>query len=661
MALENQIAAYEVQITRTGDGAAVAVQEFKNLDSAAKTVSGSLGASAESLTKMRESSLMARESMHELNSITMLAGGTRFPELTEASIAARMALMSMRTAVQLTGATLETVVPIVGFIVAALGAGAYLWNSYREEMKKVEEQAKSMSDALEKMPALVTEISGLLKAGLISPDQSQQWMQMLGRTPSHAHSEGTLSIAGMNLQTPEVPFRSAGKLSVGGLNLNVPEEHASPLGAVTPDALGDVQKQMRDQGLLDANNRLDPQIEALEKLQTLQKTISSESLEGYAKERDASQKKYEDELAQIQQLALIASQKFSTDQRAALDAAALTANQTRLDAINSKQTAELDKRDAEAKIQLQKLVVENQREADAALKAEQEAFHEESLGMIKNFNLQEKLYTVSSKEDKKTILATELQDRRDFDLNMYEDYRMTLEEMNQADTQAQIKYQEGLNSMQHHEELRTMTMQQMENQAATQFASGFSNAFLEFVQGTKSAGQAFAEFAQSFLADIAKMILQQEMLNVIKSAFFSGGGMAVSGAASGGIFPTFAASGISGVGSLSTPTYFPKFNVVAGEAGTEALTVLARPRMMDIGGMKAVIGQAGSQTLAITNAAALAGGAGGVSGTAVIMIQPAPGYEASIVNNAIQGAVLKVTSDMGQNTALRQAAKQAVS
>ena len=82
--------------------------------------------------------------------------------------------------------------------------------------------------------------------------------------------------------------------------------------------------------------------------------------------------------------------------------------------------------------------------------------------------------------------------------------------------------------------------------------------------------------------------------------------------------------------------------------------------MMDIGGMQAVVGQAGNRTLAITDAGALAGSAG-ISGSAIIQIQPAPGYEALIVSNAIQGAVLKVTSDMGQNTPLRQAAKQAVS
>ena len=211
MALEDSIAKYEVQIIRSGDGASAAVTEFQNLDNAAKKVSSSLSASSEELQKLRETSLLTREGMSGLTDITLLCGGTRFPELQEASMAARGALMSLRTATMLTGASIETMVPVVGIVAAAIAAGVLIWNSYSASMKLAAEQTKAMSDSLAKMPALVTQISGLLKAGLISPDQSQQWMQMLGRTPSNARSAGVLSIDGMNLATPEVPFRPTGK------------------------------------------------------------------------------------------------------------------------------------------------------------------------------------------------------------------------------------------------------------------------------------------------------------------------------------------------------------------------------------------------------------------------------------------------------------------
>jgi hypothetical protein len=124
------------------------------------------------------------------------------------------------------------------------------------------------------------------------------------------------------------------------------------------------------------------------------------------------------------------------------------------------------------------------------------------------------------------------------------------------------------------------------------------------------------------------------------------------------VFPRFAANGLPGVDSVSRPTYFPRFNVVAGEAGREMLTVLARPRFMEVGGLEAVVGNAGPNRLAITNADALAGH--GVSGRAVIEVVPAPGYEARIVENAIEGATVKVTQEMGRNSRLRDATKKAI-
>jgi hypothetical protein len=277
--------------------------------------------------------------------------------------------------------------------------------------------------------------------------------------------------------------------------------------------------------------------------------------------------------------------------------------------------------------------------------------------MIKQFNQEEKLYTLTSKDDKKTILDTELKDRLDFDANMMLDYRITLDQMAEMDNEARIKYQEGLNSIEKGEQLHVMTVHQMELHAAEEFASGFADAFVSFVQGTKSAEQAFGEFAASFVADVGKMIMEQEILNAINASGLLGGG-GIKTASTGGIFPIMAASGLSGVSSVSSPTYFPKFNVVAGEAGREMLTVLSRPRMMDIGGMQAVIGKAGNNTLAITNASDLANKSG-PNGTITVELRPAPGYEAGIVQTAIQGAVVKVTSDMGQHTPLRQAVKQA--
>ena len=50
------------------------------------------------------------------------------------------------------------------------------------------------------------------------------------------------------------------------------------------------------------------------------------------------------------------------------------------------------------------------------------------------------------------------------------------------------------------------------------FAGGVTNAFSDFVTGTQSAKDAFAQFAADFLKQIAQMILQQTILNALKSS-----------------------------------------------------------------------------------------------------------------------------------------------
>lgn len=67
---------------------------------------------------------------------------------------------------------------------------------------------------------------------------------------------------------------------------------------------------------------------------------------------------------------------------------------------------------------------------------------------------------------------------------------------------------------------------------ADKFAAGLTNAIMDFVNGTKTAKEAFRAFAASFLADIAQMILKKMILNALGYGF-SGGGL-VAGYSSGG-------------------------------------------------------------------------------------------------------------------------------
>ena len=75
------------------------------------------------------------------------------------------------------------------------------------------------------------------------------------------------------------------------------------------------------------------------------------------------------------------------------------------------------------------------------------------------------------------------------------------------------------------------------------FASGFANAFGQFISGTMSAKDAFTEFAVSFVRDISMMIVKQMALNAISGMMGGGGGGGLFGAAISGVSSLFKADG----------------------------------------------------------------------------------------------------------------------
>ena len=227
---------------------------------------------------------------------------------------------------------------------------------------------------------------------------------------------------------------------------------------------------------------------------------------------------------------------------------------------------------------------------------------------------------------------------------------------------AQVQDQAASDAAQHIKDI-----QQLETSAETGFASGFASAFEEFATGTKTAEQAFGQFAVQFMEQVAQMILQMLVLRAITGvagAFSGGGGSSSVGgdagifdlAANGGVFaPRMMADG-GFAGMVSSATYFPRFNVVAGEAGGEMMAALARPTFRSLGGIDAIVGNAGTNRLAIANADDLAN-RGHAGGTIHIQIDHTPETQATIVQNSIKGAVTEVTKQMKRNSPLSSATK----
>lgn len=82
------------------------------------------------------------------------------------------------------------------------------------------------------------------------------------------------------------------------------------------------------------------------------------------------------------------------------------------------------------------------------------------------------------------------------------------------------------------------TLEQIEER----IANGMADAIMAWADGTKSANQAFREFASNFLREIAQMILKQMIFNAVKAASASFGGFAEGG------FTGFSSGGYTGAG-----------------------------------------------------------------------------------------------------------------
>lgn len=95
--------------------------------------------------------------------------------------------------------------------------------------------------------------------------------------------------------------------------------------------------------------------------------------------------------------------------------------------------------------------------------------------------------------------------------------------------------------------------------------------FSDFIAGTKSAGEAFNDFATTFLKNISKMILQQLYLSALQQF---GGGQSTGGIASMvfGSLPTFH----TGIGANSTSSFQPTVQIPGVTKDNEGLAVLKK-------------------------------------------------------------------------------------
>lgn len=94
------------------------------------------------------------------------------------------------------------------------------------------------------------------------------------------------------------------------------------------------------------------------------------------------------------------------------------------------------------------------------------------------------------------------------------------------------------------------------SQLVSSFGSGFANAFGQFIQGTKSAAEAFRQFASDFLAQIAKMILQAWILKALTGSYSGAAGAGGYGGLLGMMFHDGGVVGSGGDTRMVNPLWF---------------------------------------------------------------------------------------------------------
>ena len=115
----------------------------------------------------------------------------------------------------------------------------------------------------------------------------------------------------------------------------------------------------------------------------------------------------------------------------------------------------------------------------------------------------------------------------------------------------------------------------------------------------------------------------------------------------------FMASG--GMQFVDRATFLPDFNAIAGEAGREMFAVLARPRMMQIGGMQAAVGEMEGRQMAVVPTSAMGGG----GGQSVLIVRMEPGLKGELVEQGAQLGVQIVTEKMGRKNELSDVVRNA--
>lgn len=389
------------------------------------------------------------------------------------------------------------------------------------------------------------------------------------------------------------------------------------------------------------------QTKALQELGKLEATLQTNRLEGFEKERAAIEVNFQTRQASIERLAELG--RIEDDQRHRL----IVANE----AVRDQETAMVDLREVE-KTQAEQIAAFKERQAE--LSQAEQLRHQQASQDIADFERELNIQAINSGQTRIHLAITEYEKRIAYYNELRSVGKITEEELVRLrkDANAEMRKADAeymATQLKKSKELQEQ-YKQLGQAIQVNLAGGLARATVQGIGNFKDLGRAFQQFASDFLKQVAEMILQMLILNAIKAAGRSFGfGLA----AQGGVFPRMMASGgVAGAFDVSSPTYFPNQNVVAGEAGRETLAVLSRPRTTSFRGVPAVSGSAAGNDVSLVSTgglAALAGGNGG--GRIMIDIMLDQGLRAQIANEAAGQAVVRVDQRLSEDSQTSRAVR----
>ena len=166
-----------------------------------KVLAGAATAPDSSLRDLRETTLGLREGFHALEAGVYLLGGQRFPQLAEAVMGVRSAMLLTRTGALLTGASLAAVSSVlIAAAVSTLPAAVAAWEAYKAKQEETTAAALEFAQTQELITRNQNAVEEAFARQLISPEQAaliQDYLN-LGTNDSLRKAQGLMAQAGIS-------------------------------------------------------------------------------------------------------------------------------------------------------------------------------------------------------------------------------------------------------------------------------------------------------------------------------------------------------------------------------------------------------------------------------------------------------------------------------